>query len=214
MRCARPGPRTSARSGEPSLVFLELLPVHHVASQQADLFDSSTSRFAISVSIGSTGVTVLGHYLRWPLHSNSTSGTPGCTSSPSGRRWIDRPSRGALTGSSIFIASSAISTSPRETRCPGHLDLDDGCGHRRRQRRRVIVSSLGAPRSARGAANDENPAVEKHPGALAVNRGVHPSAAGVVGQLKAAVATREDRRGIVHRSTSDVVCRPGIDNVR
>src|SRR6185503_5290187 len=60
------------------------------------------------------------HARRQGAHSRSTSGTPGWTRSP-GLHATDRtrPSRGAVIGSSIFIASSMIRTSPRTTVWPG-----------------------------------------------------------------------------------------------
>src|SRR5207237_988263 len=58
----------------------------------------------------------------WKGHSNSTSGTSGCTSSP-GRQLTAtiRPSPGAITGNSIFIASRTTSTVPFLTRSPGAI---------------------------------------------------------------------------------------------
>ena len=99
-RCARRAPRTSARSGrtEPRISRAPSCAACRGAAGRPSR-SSSTSRFEISVSIGSTGVTVLGHYRRWPAslqldERNARLHQLAC------RHAIDLivPSRGALIG--------------------------------------------------------------------------------------------------------------------
>ena len=85
---------------------------------------------------------------------------PACT-----RPILTRPSRGAVIGSSIFIASSMISTSPRATVWPGAtLTRRDRRRHRRGQRH-VVVSAPATSAAIPGAGgrDEVDAAVEEHP---------------------------------------------------